>query len=89
MFFKCKKFAHDISKWNTQALRNDENMFLDCDLDEGMKPNRPSVDFKRQYYEKYVGPNAKKHERASNWKKLGIAAAFVIIVIVFSLMNQQ
>ena len=88
MFFKCKKFAHDISMWKTEALKNDENMFLECNLEESKKPRQPSTDFKRQYYEKYVGPNSKKYARASNWKKLGIAAAFIIIVVVFSIMNQ-
>lgn len=88
MFFKCKKYTHDISMWNTEALKNDENMFLECPLEEAKKPRQPSTDFKRQYYEKYVGPDSKKYARASNWKKLGIAAAFVIVVIVFSLMNQ-
>ena len=74
--------------WNTEALKNDENMFLECPLEEAKKPRQHSTDFKRQYYEKYVGPDSKKYARASNWKKLGIAAAFVIVVIVFSLMNQ-
>ncbi len=87
MFFKCKKFSHDISMWATDKLTNDENMFLDCDLTSDKKPRSPSSDFKRQYFERYIGPNAKKHERASNIKKLGIAAAFVALVIAFSLFN--
>lgn len=88
-FFKSKGFKHDISKWSTDSVKTDENMFLECPLNSDFKPDLPSENFKRQYYERYVGPNAKKIARQDAFKKVGIAAAFIIIIVVFSIVSHQ
>lgn len=89
MFFKCKSFSKDIHEWNMDKGAHDECMFLECPIDEEFKPTSPASDFKREYYEKYVGPNAKSYQRQEVWKKIGLALAFGALIVVFSIFGQQ
>lgn len=89
VFFKCKAYRNDLSGWNTDSVKTDENMFLECPLDANLKPDLPSENFKRQYYERYVGPDSKKRARMDALKNVGIATAFIFIIVLVSVFSQQ
>ncbi|MGN0908184.1 MAG: BspA family leucine-rich repeat surface protein [Succinivibrio sp.] len=88
-FYRAKSYSHDLSMWDTSSVKDDENMFLECPLDPSRHPKLPSEDFKLRYYEKYVAKKPAAARRLDFRKKIIIALAFIMVAMVFALMNQQ
>ncbi|MCR5536661.1 MAG: DUF285 domain-containing protein [Succinivibrio sp.] len=89
MFCGCRNLTCDLHEWSVDKLQHDESMFQDCNLADELKPALPSNDFKREYYNKYVGPDSKRYQREEIFKKIGLLIAFIIVVFCFSIFNQQ
>lgn len=89
-FFKAKDFDQDLSAWDTSALKNDENMFLECPhmTDHAKHPKLPSEDFKMKYYREHVMTKSASERRAEFKKRLALILCFIIVILVFGLMNQ-
>ncbi|MCR5085356.1 MAG: DUF285 domain-containing protein [Succinivibrionaceae bacterium] len=88
MFLGCHAFSHDLSGWDTSKVKADNDIFLECELDEACRPHLPSTDAKLQYYKKYIGPDSKAYAREELYKRIGLAAAVIILVVVVTMVNQ-
>lgn len=87
-FYKARAFDQDLSSWNTESLKNDENMFLECNIDAAKHPHLPSEDIKLNYYNKYIKGKTKEQRKADFKKKLAVILCFIIVILVFGMMNQ-
>ncbi|HAR80646.1 MAG TPA: hypothetical protein DCR21_07430 [Succinivibrionaceae bacterium] len=88
IFAYCRRLSHDLHNLDTHKVTSDDSAFLECPLKEEFRPQLPGNDFKRQYYEKYVGPNARNYQRSETLKKVLLCVGFVILVVCFSLFGQ-
>ncbi len=90
-FYKARSFDQDLSSWNTQSVKDDENMFLECPnmaVDKEHHPKLPSEDFKMKYYREHVMTKSPQQRRAEFKKRMALILCFVIVILVFGLMNQ-
>ncbi len=90
-FYKARSFDQDLSSWNTQSVKDDENMFLECPnmaVDKEHHPKLPSEDFKMKYYREHVMNKSPQQRRAEFKKRMALILCFVIVILVFGLMNQ-
>lgn len=90
VFYQARAFDQDLSSWNTASVKDDENMFLECPHmeDKSKHPNLPSEDFKMKYYREHVMTKSAPQRRAEFKKRLALILCFVIVILVFGLMNQ-
>ena len=90
IFYQARAFDQDLSSWNTASLKEDENMFLECPhmIDKSKHPNMPSEDFKMKYYRDHVMTKSAPQRRAEFKKRLALILCFVIVILIFGLMNQ-
>ncbi len=90
-FYKARSFDQDLSSWNTESVKDDENMFLECPnmaVDKEHHPKLPSEDFKMKYYRHHVMTKSPQQRRAEFKKRMALILCFVIVILVFGLMNQ-
>ncbi len=90
-FYKARSFDQDLSSWNTESVKDDENMFLECPnmaVDKEHHPKLPSEDFKMKYYRDHVMTKSPQQRRAEFKKRMALILCFVIVILVFGLMNQ-
>ncbi len=89
MFAYCKKLDCDLSKLDTSKVIHDENIFLESLLKDEYRPKLPGNDFKRQYYEKYVGPKSKSILRTETLKRILLCLGFIGIVVFVMMFSEQ